>query len=297
MTTLIRKAPAKINLTLDVGTRRTDGYHDIHSIMQTIALHDTITVALTPDVPGVRLEVVGEEAKGVPADASNLVHRAAIRLQKIAAARLRLLGNQSGLHITLHKRIPSQAGLGGGSSDAAATLKAVNEMLGLSLSPERLTEIGAALGADVPFFLSGGTALVEGLGEHVTRLAPLSPAWPLVIVKPAVGVSTAGAYAALDALADRLVGRATPQWLDNNRALSNDFEAVILPAYLEVASVHTLLSETEQTGESFKPLLCGSGAAVFQRTATQEDAYRVAVRVRELGLGKAWVTETQGEIE
>ena len=293
---LIRNAHAKINLTLDVGARRADGYHDIRSIMQTVALHDTLTVTQTPDVPGVRLEIVGEEADGVPADASNIVHKATVRLQKIAAAREKVAGSQSGLHITLHKRIPSQAGLGGGSSDAAATLTTVNELFGLSLSLERLAEIGGALGADVPFFLHGGTALVEGLGERITQLTPLSPAWPLVIVKPAVGVSTARAYAALEALIDRPVGRATQQWLDGSGTLGNDFEAVILPAYPEVAAVSTLLSQTEQNGESFRPLLCGSGAAVFQRTATHEDANRVAARVNNLGFGKAWVTETQGEI-
>ncbi len=146
MTSITRKAYAKINLTLDVGPRRPDGYHDIASIMQTIALHDTLTVTPTPNVPGVRLEVTGEAAEGVPADDTNLVYRAAVSLWQNTAA--------PGVHITLHKEIPSQAGLGGGSSDAAATLKAVNDLFGLSLSLQQLTEIGSALGADVPFFLS-----------------------------------------------------------------------------------------------------------------------------------------------
>jgi len=172
MTSLTRDAYAKINLTLDVGARRSDGYHDIYSIMQTISLHDTLTVIQTANVPGVRLEVTGDEGAGIPADESNLVHRAAVRLQKVAVARGIIPGNGSGLHILLHKRIPSRAGLGGGSSDAAATLLVVNDLFGLALSHVRLAEIGAALGADVPFFLTGGTALVGGMGERVSALPP-----------------------------------------------------------------------------------------------------------------------------
>ena len=193
MKSVTRRAYAKINLTLDVGTRRADGYHEIRSVMQTVALHDTLTVTATPEAPGIHLEVQGEEAAGVPADQTNLVHQAAVRLQKIAAARQTLTGGQCSLHITLHKRIPSQAGLGGGSSDAAAAMLAVNALFGLSLTPRRLSEIGAALGADVPFFLTGGTALAEGLGEKIIPLPPLVPDWPLVVVKPRVGVSTAAA--------------------------------------------------------------------------------------------------------
>ncbi len=297
MNSLTRPAYAKINLTLDVGARRADGYHDIASVMQTVALHDTVTVTRTPSSPGVRLQVIGEEDAGVPADESNLVHRAAVRLQKIAAARGNVPGNESGLHILLHKRIPSQAGLGGGSSDAAATLLAVNDLLGLTLSPSRLAGIGAVLGADVPFFLTGGTSLVEGLGERVTALPPLSPPWPLVIVKPPVGVSTAAAYAALDAQPGRVPGGATESWLRGERGPANDFEAVILPAYPEIAAAHTLLCQTGQTDESFTPRLCGSGACVFRRVPTVEAGERLAGEVEAAGVGKAWVTATQGTKE
>lgn len=289
MTSLIRNAYVKINLTLDVGPRRQDGYHDIASIMQTVALHDTLTVTPTPDVPGVRLSVTGAEAEGVPDDETNLVFRAAARLQKIA--------DVSGLHIMLHKQIPSQAGLGGGSSDAAATLRAVNDLFGLSLSLQQLTEIGAVLGADVPFFLTGGTALVKGLGEQVTPIEPLTPPWHLVIVKPRIGVSTAGAYAALDAVPNRRSGTATDVMLNGEMRLGNDFEAVILPAYPEIAAAYAALSWTPQTDESFKPLLCGSGSAIFKRVPTHEEGERLAERIEAAGLGKAWVTATQGECE
>jgi len=297
MTSLTRSAYAKINLTLDVGERRSDGYHDIYSIMQTIALHDTLTVTRTPDTPGVRLEVTGDESGSVPADESNLVHRAAVRLQKVAAARGDIPGNRSGLHILLHKRIPSQAGLGGGSSDAAATLLAVNDLLGLALSHSRLAEIGAALGADVPFFLTGGAALVEGLGERVTALPPLYPPWYLIIVKPSAGVSTAAAYAALDALPGRVPGTATDGWLRGEQRMANDFEAVILPGYPEIAAACALLHQTDQTDESFRPLLCGSGSCLFRRVSTQEEGERLAGEVKAAQLGRAWVTMTQGADE
>ena len=294
MMTLTRHAPAKINLTLDVGARRADGYHEIRSIMQTVALHDTLTVTRTPNRPGVRLEVVGEESEGIPSDESNLAHRAAVRLQKTAAAQGFVAGNASGLRVTLHKRIPSQAGLGGGSSDAAACLLAVHDLLGFSLTPGRLAEIASSLGADVPFFLSGGTALVEGLGERVTPLPGLKPAWPLVIVKPGVGVSTAAAYAALDALPGRTPGRATEAWLGGRREIRNDFEGVVFPLHPEIMAAYTLLSQTSRAGESFRPLLCGSGSCLFRRTADAGEAERLASDLRQAGAGKVWVTTTGG---
>lgn len=292
MNTLTRLAYAKINLTLDVGPRRPDGYHDIRSVMQTIALHDTVSVALDR-VPGVHLTVTGDEAVGVPADETNLVHKAAVRLQKIAAAQGIRAGNESGLQIVLDKHIPSQAGLGGGSSDAAAALLALSELFGLVLSKTRLSKIGAALGADVPFFLTGGTALAEGLGEQVKPLPPLSPSWPLVIVKPNSGVSTAAAYAALDAVPNRTTSGATQRWLQDRRVISNDFERVILPAYPEVAAAYHLFSQTTDEGESFKPLLCGSGAALFLRASSKEAAEQIAAQVRAAGIS-IWVTETIG---
>jgi 4-diphosphocytidyl-2-C-methyl-D-erythritol kinase len=287
-------AHAKINLTLDVGLRRPDGYHDIRSVMQTIALHDTLEAALTPARPGVLLEVTGEESSGVPTDETNLVHKAAVRLQKIAAARSILPGHQSGLHLRLHKRIPSQAGLGGGSSDAAAALLATNTLLDLGLSPRRLGEIGAALGADVPFFLTGGTALAEGLGEKITPLPSLMPEWSVVVVKPNAGVSTAAAYAALDAVSDRRGGNATERWLSGTQMLHNDFEAVVLPAYPDVAAAYAHLSQTAEHSKSFKPLLCGSGSALFLQASSVSALEDIAAQIRSAGLGKVWVTQTTG---
>ena len=292
MTSVTRNAHAKINLTLDVGPRRPDGYHKIRSVMQTLALHDTLTVTHTPERPGVVLEVAGDEAAGIPADASNLVFQAAVRLQKTAAARGTVTAEQSGLHILLEKRIPSQAGMGGGSSDAAQTLLAVDDLLGLKLYYWSLTKLAAALGADVPFFLGGGTALAEGRGERVTTLPPAAPFF-VVLVKPPVGVSTALAYGALDAQPDRVPGNVTANYLEGRVGPSNDFERVILPAYPEVARAYSVLNWTDETGESFRPLLCGSGAALFCPASSEAAARRLAARAEAHGIGKVWVTQTQ----
>jgi 4-diphosphocytidyl-2-C-methyl-D-erythritol kinase len=278
-------APAKINLTLDVGAKRTDGYHEIRSVMQTISLHDTLTVRLMPNEPGVRSEVFGEESLGVPADESNLVHRAAVRLQKTAAARGILPGNKSGLHIRLEKRIPSQAGLGGGSSDAATTLLAIDKLFALNLPIFELQKMGAMLGADVPFFLVGGTALVEGLGERVTPLPSLEPRWDLLIVKPAVGVSTATAYAALDIVLQRIPGQATSAWLSGTQIVQNDFMQVALDMP-EIAAISLRL-------EDYSPMLCGSGSALFCRVCESEGK-ELAEHIQREGLGKVWLTRTMG---
>ena len=133
MKSLSIAAPAKVNLTLDVLGRRPDGYHEIQSIMHTISLSDRVTVTMTPDRPGVTLEVVGDEAGGVPTDGANIVAKAASRLQEIAAAERGVPQDKFGVHIRLEKRIPSQAGLGGGSSDAAATLRAMNKLFDLMM--------------------------------------------------------------------------------------------------------------------------------------------------------------------
>lgn len=291
-------ACAKINLTLDILSRRPDGYHNLRSVMQTVALHDTLVITHSPEEPGVALTVDGEEAGGVPANSENIVHQAAVRLQKVAAARGTLPGNQSGLRIHLTKRIPSQAGLGGGSSDCAAALRAIDFLFDLHLSTERLQEIGASLGADVPFFITGGAALVEGLGERVTPMPPLAPAWHLVIVKPAADMPTPAAFAALDALPERQPGQATDVWLAaaGNACPNNDFEQVIFPMRAEIRAVVQLLSQTTSNGDSFRPTLCGSGAAVFCRVPNAAEGKRLAALIDNKHLGKTWVTKTQGAL-
>ncbi len=172
-TPLVMPAYAKINLTLEVLGRRPDGYHVVASVMQSIELHDHIglrpdeTLTLHPDGGALGL-------------ADNLVLRAAELLQKAAGVR-------KGAEILLEKRVPIAAGLGGGSSDAAATLRGLCRLWGLSLSVQDLQPIAAQLGSDVPFFLRGGTALAEGRGERITPLPTLPTHW-LILVTPLLDI-------------------------------------------------------------------------------------------------------------
>ncbi|NNJ26460.1 4-(cytidine 5'-diphospho)-2-C-methyl-D-erythritol kinase [Alienimonas chondri] len=177
-------APAKLNLTLDVLGRRPDGFHELESLMVTAGWFDTLTFAPADDFA---LSVTG--ATGVPTDGSNLVSRAAAALAESA-------GRTVSGAITLHKRIPHDAGLGGGSSDAAAALLGLNELWGCGLSRIELSEIGATVGSDVPFFLAGSAAgVVRGRGERVEPIAAGPRRWA-VLAKPPIGLSTAAVFAA-----------------------------------------------------------------------------------------------------
>ncbi|MCL4533542.1 MAG: 4-(cytidine 5'-diphospho)-2-C-methyl-D-erythritol kinase, partial [Bacteroidetes bacterium] len=167
---ITRLAPAKLNLALEVLGRRPDGYHEIVSVVQTIDLADTLEFAPSSD-----LTLTCSDASLVNED--NLGWRAARGLQ--AATRTR-----AGAAIHLEKRIPLAAGLGGGSSDAAATFLGLSELWGVSMPAMDLYTLARLLGADVPFFLRGGTALVEGTGERVTTLPPLKPHWAVLLVPP-----------------------------------------------------------------------------------------------------------------
>ena len=179
-------ACAKVNLTLEVLGRRDDGYHDLVSLTQAVSLHDTLTFAPTD---GLELVCDAPELAGC----GNLAYRAARLLRETA-------GVSDGARISISKRIPVAAGLGGGSSDAAATLTALNRLWGLGLSLGELTPLAARLGSDVPFFLHGGTAMVSGRGERVTPLPPANLEW-LIVASPAISVpnKTATLYGRLTA--------------------------------------------------------------------------------------------------
>ncbi len=170
-TPITRLAHAKLNLCLEIIGKRDDNYHDITSVIQAVDLHDTLTFApagdntLTLECDDPTLAAEGD---------SNLVLKAAHLLQKTA-------GINSGAHITLHKEIPMSAGIGGGSSDAAGALLGLTELWNLRISKSDLAEMAAALGSDVPFFLEGPTALVEGRGERVTRIPSPPPGWAVLV--------------------------------------------------------------------------------------------------------------------
>jgi len=180
-------AHAKINLSLDVLGQREDGYHLVEMVMQTIQLHDSISVQGTA---GGQIQVVCPHPH-VPTGQDNLAWRAANLLRKEYG------DSNCGAKIVISKRIPVSAGLAGGSADAAAVLKGLNKVWGLNLPGDELAKVGLSLGADIPFCLLGGTALARGIGEKLTPLSPPPKLW-VVLFKPNVGVSTAEVYNSYD---------------------------------------------------------------------------------------------------
>ncbi len=271
--TLSLISPAKINLSLDVGHPRPDGYHDIRTVFCRIDLADELD--LTPgDEPGIRLIV--EEGDAPDGDA-NLAVRAAEMIR-------RECGTREGLEIRLRKRIPLQSGLGGGSSNAAAALRGAAELFGYA---GELSALAAQLGSDVPFFLNGRIALGEGKGE---RLRGIPSCLPLhfLIVRPDIGVSTAWAYAELDRsgacgttdYADRTVRALQSDDRDALLAsLGNSFEPVVFSRHPEIARLKQRLLEAGAEAA----LLCGSGSAVFGIFPTRDAAEGAAS-----GFGDVW---------
>jgi 4-diphosphocytidyl-2-C-methyl-D-erythritol kinase len=260
---------AKVNYTLDILSKRPDGFHNLASVMQAISLYDTITLTARYGA-GIELTT---DALDVPTDETNLAYGA-------AQAILEASGHGAGLGIHLAKRIPAEAGLGGGSSNAAYTLLGVNRLLGLGLTGEALQSLASSLGSDVPFFLTGGTAVARGRGESLTALPDGPPLW-FVIVKPDINVSTAWAYNALDSISDRSSARATRRMEealregDPDRIISrmtNDFEQAILGEHLTIALLHDeFLMARAQSSR-----LCGSGSAVFGVARNRKQAEEIA---------------------
>jgi 4-diphosphocytidyl-2-C-methyl-D-erythritol kinase len=252
MKTLAVRAHAKINLALRVIGRRADGFHELETILQSLALHDTLTFR---SVPGPF--TIDCDAEDVPRDRRNLVWQAAERVWRAAGKR----GAVRGVRVTIRKRVPAQAGLGGGSSDAAAALAALDALWDTRLPPDRMFALAAAIGSDVPFFLVGGTALGLGRGERLFRLMPL-PRTPIVIVRPPCGVATADAYGWFSA--GRPSRAARPQrmvvpWSPLPLVVENDLERAVLPRVPLVAQAHSRLRRAGATAV----LMSGSGSAVF----------------------------------
>ncbi len=276
------QAPAKINWTLEVLGRRGDGYHEIRSIMQTIDLCDELTVALDSELS---LEVPGPNE----VSEDDLVLRAA---RALAAA----AGAGSGARIRLVKRIPVAAGLGGGSSDAATALRCLNRLWGCGLREGELADIGARVGSDVPFFLTGGTALVEGRGEIVTAL-PDSPETWIVVLAPALSIpeKTKRVFAALspDDFSD---GGRTTNYVErlktDRRAGGSDICNVFERAAEELFPA---LSDyrKELLGAGARAVhLAGAGPAIFAVMGGEREARGVAERARRTPGATAYVQRT-----
>jgi len=251
-------APAKINLVLRILDRRADGFHNLWSLMQTVRLEDEVTVRLNQNHTEITLQC---DARSLSTDQTNLVYRA-------AAAVLQHSEWKVGLDIVLTKRIPMGAGLGGGSSDAAATIVGLNQLLHLGWSAMEMAQVGQALGSDVPFFFFAPSAAVAGRGEQVSSVQITGSRW-VVLVNPGFPVETRWAYqrlsstrAGVQPLSDfhASLGRERHlSWEQVLRVAENDFEAPVFQAHPVLLDIRQQLSA--QGAEA--ALLSGSGATVF----------------------------------
>lgn len=254
------KAYGKINLTLSVGEKREDGYHNIDSVMHSISLHDEITMEKGNHLS---LEILEGTA---PSGMDNL-------MMKAAALFLKERKIDGGVHMTLKKSIPSEAGMGGGSTDAAAVLRGLSRLYETGDTLKDLEELGARLGADIPFCVEGGAFRCEGIGEKLTRIS----GWdglPLLIIRPDTSVSTACAYHRLDERKGREDNRTEEciralQSRDRTllaASLVNDFEAVLIPSEKKLKETVILLS---RYARPFR--MTGSGSAFFMILDNEEE--------------------------
>jgi 4-diphosphocytidyl-2-C-methyl-D-erythritol kinase len=288
MTAVAIRAHAKINLDLRVLGVRPDGFHELRTVFQAIALHDTLEC-----MPRAGSFAIECDTAGVPLDSSNLVWKAAEALWRA----LRRTGPVRDMLVRLHKRIPLQAGLGGGSSDAAAALVALARAWGVPLRPVQLTDIAATLGSDVPFFLAGGTALGLGRGDEIYPLADLPRHW-IVLLIPGFGVSTSDAYGWYEA--ERELGRGQarePQhvpgpWPSRAAQMINDLEAPIARRHPEIDQMKTSL----RRAGALAAAMSGSGSTVFGLFQQRRDALSAIARLS----GSGWrvlLTESLGRPE
>lgn len=271
---VIVKAPAKINLTLDVVGRRENGYHDLRMIMQTIDIYDELTIMHTGS-PQIEL-TMDKDLPDKIAPEQNLVYKAAKLMQKQYQL-------PYGFKIHLKKNIPAAAGLAGGSADCAATLLGINHLCGLSLDKEELCKLGVTLGADVPFCIKQGTMLAEGIGEILTPLPALPPLWA-VLIKPDFPISTAHVYQSIDyrllmyhpdtQRAVDAISRRDVITLAQN--LSNVLETVAFKEHPELADLKELFLQNGAIGS----LMSGSGPTIYglyQDEILARIAYKTAV--------------------
>lgn len=256
MISLYEPAYAKVNLTLDVLGLRPDGFHDLQSVMQTVSLHDDVQICIGTKAPW---EIVCSDPS-VPTDGRNLVWKAAVLFFDTQGL------DPDGIAITLTKRIPSQAGLGGGSSDAAAVLRALNRFYGAPLSVDELAQLSARIGSDIPFCVHGGTFMCEGRGERLRPVSPM-PDCTMVICKPDFSISTPELYRKLDEapILDRPDNCAMEQALRAAdvpavaKLLKNVFDPVVSDRFPLMDQIRHCFMESGALGCQ----MSGSGSAFF----------------------------------
>ena len=255
-----KTAYAKINITLDIPKIREDGYHELCSVFQTVSLHDELEINISENDKN---EIVLTcDAPNVPCNEKNLCWKAA----KAFLEKYKIENKK--ISIDLKKNIPSGAGLGGGSSDCAETLKALNELLGINASDEELEQLGVKLGADVPFFIKGGTQLAEGIGEKLTGLKLPYPEIDLVIIKPEAELPTVGIYKIFDGLPKEKIPEAsTEKFL--SEISKGDINAFNLITNMLEPAAKTLCPEIGDAEKfllengAISAMMTGSGSAVF----------------------------------
>ena len=275
-------ACAKINLLLAVGARRADGYHEIESVMQTLDLYDRLTFEKTDSG---RIELSCSRPY-IPTDERNLVYKAAARFFETTGLK------PDGVKIHLVKNIPVGAGLGGGSSDAAAALTALNRLYHTGLSKEELAGIAAGIGADVPFFLYGGACLARGIGEKLEPI-PALPDVPVLLVKPSFSVSTPKAYAAFDEYGlqpypDSDAMLAALRSGDTGKicaALGNSLEAPVCAMHPKIAEIRELLLSLSACGA----MMSGAGSAVFAIFRNKQEAQNAKLTLSK-SYGRCYLT-------
>ena len=303
---LCLKAHAKINWTLDILGTRQDGYHLMDMLMQSVEMHDTLwleeadtlTLEDAAQVQSVRNGSTADDlsSAAVTYDENNLVFRAAKKLREYCRV-------EKGARMRLLKAIPSGAGMGGGSADAAAVLRGLVQLWNLDISEGELLKLGLSLGADIPFMLTGGLARVGGIGEEITPLSP-APAVHLVMLQPCGGLSTKEVFSAFDALDAALLAR--PQTdAAQSALLSGDLSELesAMNNVLEGVSVKArpAIGEAAKALESLgavRGMMTGSGSVVYGVFENQESASAAAEKLRPIaqanGWGDVWLTHTLG---
>ena len=275
MNSITMNAPAKINLALDVIGKRENGYHDVRMIMQQIDLCDELTIYKEDRVNGSQI-MIETDSKELPVNEDNLIYKAAELV-------IKRCGIKDGVRIKLKKRIPVAAGMAGGSTDAAAVFRGMNELFDAGLSAEELCEMGVKIGADIPYCIMGGTALAEGIGEILTPLSPM-PESTILIAKPGISVSTGYVYTTLDSVGVRehpdiegMLGAINDGNLNGIAArLENVLENVTQEKYPVIGSIKQTMLDNGALGS----LMSGSGPTVFGLFDDRKKAETAAEAIR-----------------
>ena len=266
-------AYAKINLMLDINYRRSDNYHDLFMIMQSVGVFDTVSVE---KIKG-RNIVISCNIEDIPLDEHNIAHKAATAFFKANKIR------RSGIHIDITKRIPHAAGLAGGSADGAAVLVALNQLYETELSEDELCSIGAKIGADIPFCIKGGTLLAQGIGEVLSKVKPLKRCY-IVLAKPDCSVNTGKAYAQFDSFGKTHY----PNQLEMLKAIqSRDLKEIasrlenVFEQFIEVEN-RISIKEVMRNNSALGTCMSGSGPTVYGIFENKENAQSAAEELKAL---------------